>query len=311
MNMNMKARFFLLAVAIVAASSCCRAPQPKPIKGVEHVVFIGLDGMSSVGFETGEMPFIKSLLPDASYTTKKRSVLPSSSAINWITMFSASCPELHGYTTWGSKSPELPSRVILKNNIYPTVFQVYRDKYPEAEMGCMYDWDGIKYLVDSLSFSYHSQTVGGEPDDVVSLCSNACDYVSQKNPDMTVVVFDNPDSEGHAFGWCSPEYMEALTKLDKAVESIFAACEKAGITRENSIFVITSDHGGINNGHGGMTMDEMETPFIILGKGVKKGYCFDDISMMQFDVASTIARIHALEQPQPWIGRPMPVFEGE
>lgn len=28
-------------------------------------------------------------------------------------------------------------------------------------------------------------------------------------------------------------------------------------------------------------------------------------SMMQYDVASTIARIFALEQPQVWVGRPM------
>ena len=60
---------------------------------------------------------------------------------------------------------------------------------------------------------------------------------------------------------------------------------------DETIFVITADHGGINKGHGGKTMQEMETPFIIAGKNVKKGYCFDDISMMQFDCASTLAKI--------------------
>jgi hypothetical protein len=38
---------------------------------------------------------------------------------------------------------------------------------------------------------------------------------------------------------------------------------------------------------------------------VKKGLNFDEISMMQFDVASTIAYIFQLEQPQVWIGRPV------
>ena len=33
-------------------------------------------------------------------------------------------------------------------------------------------------------------------------------------------------------------------------------------------------HGGINKGHGGKTMQEMETPFIIAGKNVKKGGIF-------------------------------------
>lgn len=48
----------------------------------------------------------------------------------------------------------------------------------------------------------------------------------------------------------------------------------------------------------------METPFIICGKNIKKGLNFNE-SMMQFDVASTIAYIFGLKQPQVWIGRPM------
>ena len=51
-------------------------------------------------------------------------------------------------------------------------------------------------------------------------------------------------------------------------------------------------------------MQEMETPFIVCGKGIKKGYEFQE-SMMQFDCASTLAYILGLQQPQVWIGRPM------
>ena len=39
----------------------------------------------------------------------------------------------------------------------------------------------------------------------------------------------------------------------------------------------------------------------------EKGLRFDDVSMMQYDVASTIAHIFNLEQPQVWIGRPMKI----
>lgn len=61
-------------------------------------------------------------MEDGAYTLKKRSALPSSSAINWASMFMGAGPELHGYTEWGSKTPELPSRVLNKNGIFPTVF---------------------------------------------------------------------------------------------------------------------------------------------------------------------------------------------
>ena len=46
---------------------------------------------------------------------------------------------------------------------------------------------------------------------------------------------------------------------------------------DDTIFILTSDHGGIDKGHGGKTMREMETAFIISGKNIKKGA----LSMMQ------------------------------
>ena len=89
-------------------------------------------------------------------------------------------------------------------------------------------------------------------------------------------------------------------------KSVIQAVKDAGML-DDTIFILTSDHGGIDKGHGGKTMQEMETAFIISGKNIKKGLRFDDVSMMQYDVASTIARIFNLEQPQVWIGRPMEI----
>ena len=167
-------------------------------------------------------------------------------------MFMGAGPELHGYTEWGSRTPELPSRVLNEHGIFPTVFSELRKAAPDAEMGVLYEWDGIKYLVDTLALNHHAQA---------------------------------PDYNTHPTALC---YM--------------------GIY-ENSIIIVTADHGGINKGHGGKTMEEMETPFIIAGKNIKKGGAFEE-SMMQFDCASTIASVFNLEQPQVWIGRPMTqVFE--
>jgi hypothetical protein len=58
-----------------------------------------------------------------------------------------------------------------------------------------------------------------------------------------------------------------------------------------------------------MTLDEMLSPFIVVGKGVKKGFEFPE-AMMQYDVPATIAYILGLETPQVWVGRPMKqIFE--
>lgn len=38
-------------------------------------------------------------------------------------MFMGAGPELHGYTEWGSKTPELPSRELNQHGIFPTIFK--------------------------------------------------------------------------------------------------------------------------------------------------------------------------------------------
>lgn len=273
----------------------------------QHVVMIGLDGWGAYSVEKSEMPNVKQLMKDGTYTLKKRSVLPSSSAVNWASMYMGAGPELHGYTEWGSKVPELPSRVVDQDNIFPTVFGLLHRANPKAEIGCIYEWDGIAYVVDTLALNYR-QHVKESTKNPTLAAKYAVDYIKASKPALLNVVFDEPDHVGHGAGHDTPEYYAKLKELDGYVGQIVQAVKDAGMIDE-TIFIVTSDHGGINKGHGGKTMREMETPFIISGKGIKKGFCFEE-SMMQFDVASTIAYIFGLQQPQVWIGRPMvQVFE--
>ncbi|NCC09373.1 MAG: alkaline phosphatase [Bacteroidia bacterium] len=296
----MKKQTFTLLLFFFAAFG--NFSQAGNLPKAKHVVLIGLDGWGSYSVQKAHMPNVKTLMKQGAFTLKKRSVLPSSSAVNWASMFMGAGPELHGYTDWGSKTPELPSRELNAHGIFPTIFQLVRDKSPKAEIGCLYEWDGIKYLVDTLSLSYHAEApdYNEYPE---ALCGMAERYIKEKHPKLLAVCFDNPDHVGHVSGHDTPEYYANLKELDRYIGRIIQAVKKAGMLKE-TIFIVTADHGGINKGHGGKTMAEMETPFIISGKGIKKSGEFSE-SMMQFDVASTIAYIFGLQQPQVWIGRPM------
>lgn len=285
-----------VCLALLLAAPCSGRQKAK------HVVLIGLDGWGAYSVQQADIPTIRQLMADGSYTLEKRSALPSSSAINWASMFMGAGPELHGYTQWGSKTPELPSRELNEHGIFPTIFQLLRDAEPDAEIGCLYEWAGIKYLVDTLALSHHAQApdYNKHPE---ALCSMAETYIKEKKPHLLAVCFDNPDHVGHQAGHDTPEYYAKLKELDGYVARIVQAVKDAGMLKQ-TIFILTADHGGIDKGHGGKTMQEMQTPFIISGKNVRKGLEFRE-SMMQYDVASTIAYIFDLEQPQVWIGRPM------
>lgn len=289
-----------LCIALAMVTPICNAAKWK----AKHVVLIGLDGWGAYSVEKANIPNIKQLMSDGSYTLTKRSVLPSSSAVNWASMFMGAGPEIHGYTTWGSKTPELPSKELNQHNIFPTVFQLLRDAAPQAEIGTLYEWDGIKYLVDTLSVNNYNQGKGIDygkyPTELRDL---AVKYIKDKKPTLTLLAWDNPDHVGHADGHDTPAYYQKLEELDKYVGDVINAVKEAGMLNE-TIFIVTADHGGIDKGHGGKTMREMETPFIITGKNIKKGHQIQ-ASMMQFDVASTVVAIFGLKQPQVWIGRPM------
>lgn len=294
----MKKIFLLTALCLFCMADAAFAAKWR----AKHVVLIGLDGWGAYSVEKADMPNVKKLMSDGSYTLKKRSVLPSSSAVNWASMFMGAGPELHGYTDWGSQVPELPSRVLDEDGIFPTVFGLLRRAEPKAEIGCIYEWDGIRYVVDTLALNYDKHVAEASKDPEAT-ARYAARYIQQSKPNLVAVIFDNPDHVGHADGHDTPAYYNVLKQLDGYVGQIVQAVKDAGILDE-TIFIVSADHGGINKGHGGKTMQEMETAFIISGKDIKQGYQFTE-SMMQFDTASTIAWIFNLEQPQVWIGRPM------
>lgn len=269
----------------------------------KHVILIGLDGWGAYSIPKAEMPNVKAMMQEGSYTLKSRSVLPSSSAVNWASMYMGAGPELHGFTEWGSQKPELPSRVITeKYGLFPSIFGLLRDACPKAVIGHVYEWNGMSYLAEkqAMDLNKHTPVTDENPR---GCTDTAIKFIKESKPTLFAVIYDQPDGVGHGAGHDTEPYYEKLKELDGYIGEIVQAVKDAGIYDE-TIFILTADHGGIGKGHGGKTMREMEVPFIVCGKNIKKGYEFDE-SMMRFDTAPTIAYIFNLKTPQVWIGRPM------
>lgn len=290
--------FFLLASNVMASNW-----------KAGHVVMIAFDGWGAYSVPKAEIPNIRQLMSEGCYTLKKRSVLPSSSAINWASMFNGAGTEIHGYTEWNSQTPEIPSRVVNKHGVFPTIYSLLDEQCPLAETGCLAEWEGIKYLIDSLAVDYWGLSVNYE-EQPQRLCEMAEEYIKSKKPIFVSICFDQLDHVGHADGHDTPSYYNKLNELDAYVGRIIKVLKEIGIY-DDTVIIVTADHGGINKGHGGKTLQEMEVPFIISGKNIRSGGELKE-SMMQFDTAATIAYALGLKQPQVWIGRPMvQVFENK
>lgn len=297
-----------VTLATFAAHPKKVASQKADNKKAAHVLLIGIDGWGAYSVpKAHDIPNIRQLMADGCYTLKKRCVLKSESAINWASMFNGAPTEMHGYTDWNSRVPEIPSAAVNVRNIYPTIFSIIREQMPKATTGCLAEWDGIKYLVDSLAIDYVDVASNYEKDDT-QLTRMAEKYIKEAKPTLLAVCYDQIDHVGHAIGHDTPDYYRVLAHIDAQVGRLVLALKDAGIY-DDTIIMLTADHGGIGRSHGGQTLMEMEIPFIICGKNVKKGQLITD-TMIQYDTAATIAEVFGLQRPQSWRGVPMySVFE--
>lgn len=293
--MRLKALLSLAAAALISFSA--GAIKPK------HVVFIGLDGWGGYSMPKADMPTVKGLMDLGAWTMKKRTVLPSSSAINWASLFMGLPTEGHGYTDWGSKTPEIPPIDLGPNGMPTTIFTLMKTQRPKEPTAAIYEWDGIGYLVDTLAITHHANVPVGENNDSSPITAAAVKHIKEAKPTLMVITYDNPDHVGHSIGHDTEAYYDIMKYLDGEIAKIVEATKEAGIYDE-TVFILTSDHGGTGKGHGGQTLVEMETPLIMAGPGINavgelKG------AYMQYDVAATMAALLGLTPPQSWVGRPV------
>ncbi len=287
--------FAALAV-LVAFSALSQAQEINSPVGAKHVIWIGSDGFGAHYVNWDELPNLKKMKENGAWTLHMRSVLPSSSAINWETQLVGAPSESHGYRTWGSKEPDLPPIFIGENGRFPDIFYVIKQAYSDAKTSCVYSWDGIGFLYDKACVDADN-FVKTDPE----VYETGKAYIADK-PTFSFIYFSEPDSTGHGIGWGTPEYQAMLTTIDAYVGKLLADIEAAGIADE-TVVLFSADHGGTEKGHGDLLMEHMEVPFLIYGKGVKAGEITDVV--VHYDVAATIAWILGAKQPQAWRGQPV------
>ncbi|MBO0342336.1 alkaline phosphatase family protein [Muricauda lutimaris] len=289
----------IMTMGILFLWSCSSKREQTP-KGIQHVVVIGIDGMSPDGIQKANTPTLDSMIQNGAATMHARSVLPSSSSSNWASMIMGADTEQHGVTSngWEKFDHQLPPIVVTKNGTFPTIFTLFKDQEPKAHVGAIYDWDGFGRLFEKADVDFD---IDGDHEDKTT--QEAVSYIKESTPNFTFVHLDHVDHAGHALGHGSPDYYKSIEKADSLIAEIVDAAKQAGIF-EKTMFIISADHGGLGFGHGGESLAEMEIPFILYGAGIKKGYKIEE-TVYQYDNAPTVAYAMGLQTPQAWIGRPV------
>ncbi len=281
-------------------SSCSfKKPDNKGL-GVEHVIVIGFDGLSPDGLQNSKTPTFDRLIREGSSTMHARAVLPTSSSPNWASMIMGAGPEQHGITSnaWEKDNFVLPTVTQYDDFLFPTIFHLIDAQIPDAQIGAIYHWGGFGRLFEKGAVDYDKN-----PEDERETAKMASAYIIEKKPKFTFVHFDHVDHAGHEFGHGTSEYYESVEEADQLLAQLMTAIEEAGIT-ENTVVIVSADHGGLGKGHGGESLKEIEIPFIIWGRPIKKDYKIQ-YPVYQYDNAATVAFALGLKTPSAWIGRPV------
>ena len=288
----------LLTIGICSLWSCGLERSAGENLGIAHVVVIGFDGLSPNGIENADTPNFDRLMQEGSYTLHARAVLPTSSSPNWASMIMGAGPEQHGITSnaWVKDNLVLPTVAQSEDFLFPTIFHLVDRQLAEAEIGAIYHWGGFGRLFEKNAVDFDINPESEE--ETAEIASN---YIIEKKPDFTFIHFDHIDHAGHEFGHGSDAYYKAVESGDSLLGKVMESIKKAGITDE-TLVIISADHGGLGKGHGGESLKEIEIPFIMWGKSVKKNHLLK-YPVYQYDNAATVAFALGLEIPQAWIGK--------
>ena len=263
-----------------------------------HVIIVGVDGLSTDGVIKANTPTLHAMMQTGSWSLHARGVLPTTSGANWASIIDGVGPEQHGVTSndWKVGEFNFPTSVIGSGGFFPSIFQVLSEQHPEWEVGSIYEWDGFGNLYDHRFVDYDAH--GKDPDDTTAL---AAAYIKAKRPNFLFVHLDLVDAAGHTYGHGSQRYYEAVAKADALIAKIRRAAVEAGIA-DDTVFLVTSDHGGVGKGHGGETLAELEIPWITAGKDIKPGVELD-LPINTFDTTATVAWLLGAKIPYAWLGR--------
>ncbi len=245
-------------VALVALASGCghSAAQPTPPLPVApvaaptppRVVIFSIDGLRPDALLQAGAPVIAGLAARGASTWRAQTVMPSTTLPSHASMLSGYLPSAHGIT-WDDYRPENGPIAV------PTVFSVARAA-------------GLRTVIIAGKEKLRQLDVPGMVQRF-DLCAGDDQEVATRAVGEAMAGFDlmfvhlpQTDLTGHAQGWMSAAYLDAIAGADRAVGRVLAALP-AGTT-----VMVTADHGGHDFNHGTTQPAAMLIPWVVAGPRV-------------------------------------------
>ncbi len=248
-------------------------------QSTKKVMVIGIDGCRPDALEVANTPNIDNLIANGVFSSHALNDDVTSSGPGWSANLCGVWSDKHLVTTNNFSGNNYAA--------YPHVYKHIEDFDSDLLTASICHWAPINNAI-VLNHADYKLNVSSD----ASVATQAVTYLSQNDPDVMFLHFDDVDHAGHAHGY-SPtvsEYVSSIEGVDVFVGTVLQAIvQRPFYGHEDWLIVITTDHGGLGFGHGGNSFEEKNVFFVASGDNIVQEVLMRDSTVMASDVINCLA----------------------
>ncbi len=259
------------------------------------MLIVTFDGLRPDAIAAANMVNVMALMQTGAHTLNAQTIMPSTTLPAHSSMLVGTCPSKH-IVRWNEYVPQ--NGFAIGADIFDlthalglrTVMVVGKEK--------------LRQITEPASTDYFAFVDGRDKiPDPYAIVQLAIQQIAV-GFDLMFVHFPSGDLEGHDSGWMSTSQLGAYANDDQSFGFMLESLKKRGMY-EDTLIIVTSDHGGHDTTHGFDLPEDMTIPWIVSGPGVLPMQITTQVHIM--DTAATAAFALGLPLPPEWDGAP--VFE--
>ncbi len=257
---------------------------------IEHVIIVSVDGLRPDAISAQNSPVIETLKKNGVWANHAQTIMPSVTLPSHTSMLTGRSVEVHK-VTWNDYDESKKDAVKV-----PTCLEVASRQGLSTAM--FVGKEKFKHLQSSNGAVYFAWPASDAP----GITKAVLAYESQNGlPRLTFIHYPDTDVAGHRYGWMSSAYLAALKKIDNSLAELVALVQNKAY-QENTVIILTADHGGKGKTHGRDIPDDMQIPWLASGGSIQAGQIYEK-PIVTYDTAATALFLLDVAVPSEWNGK--------
>jgi predicted AlkP superfamily pyrophosphatase or phosphodiesterase len=268
---------------------------PTPLPKSSRVLIVSFDGLRPDAIAEANMVNVMALMESGAYTLNAQTIFPPITLPSHSSMLVGTCPAKH-IVRWNEYVPQ--NGYAIGTDLFDlahaaglrTVMVVGKEKLRQVTEPASTDYFAFVDDTDKIEDRYRIEQLA---------IQQLADGFS-----LMFVHFPNGDLAGHDYGWMSRKQLETYANDDESLGFILESL-KGREMYEDTLIIVTSDHGGHETTHGIDVPEDRTIPWVASGPGIHSMQLTAQVHTM--DTAATAAFALGLPIPPEWDG--LPVYE--